>query len=268
MKTVRRPPYPKWNPGYLPCSSLTPLPLSSRRPSVSFGGFGVKSAKPVVNLGAAALKESERKAVDHARWREIGRFRAYSGMHGGWPPGTQGGSATVTSDAVCPRPGVNVTLSPTVGSHPGGLVFPALTLNSYLVSPSSLVMRPLFSGGFVQETSPVAAEAVELPHTGSNSRTPNRPSSAAVRIRFMMASLGTYGSTRTETNQCHSTASIRPGDAQQRRAKNERVRYVPRRGPPQDDSISSSRAWPRAVRHVPRLGRRSAPCPRSALVES
>ena len=31
MKTVRRPPYPKWNPGYFPCSSLTPLPLSSRR---------------------------------------------------------------------------------------------------------------------------------------------------------------------------------------------------------------------------------------------
>ena len=42
MKTVRRPPYPKCNPGYFPCSSLTPLPLSSRRPSVSFGGFGLK----------------------------------------------------------------------------------------------------------------------------------------------------------------------------------------------------------------------------------
>ena len=41
MKTVRRPPYPKWNPCYFPCSSLTPLPLSSRRPSVSFGGFGL-----------------------------------------------------------------------------------------------------------------------------------------------------------------------------------------------------------------------------------
>ena len=37
MKTVRRPPYPKWNPGYFPCSSLTPLPLSSRRPSVDSG---------------------------------------------------------------------------------------------------------------------------------------------------------------------------------------------------------------------------------------
>ena len=43
LKTVRRPPiYPK-TPGHLPCSSLThPLPLSSRRPSVSFGGFGIE----------------------------------------------------------------------------------------------------------------------------------------------------------------------------------------------------------------------------------
>ena len=45
MKTVRRPPYPKWNPGYFPCSSLTPLPLSSRRPSVSFGGFGLRMTR-------------------------------------------------------------------------------------------------------------------------------------------------------------------------------------------------------------------------------
>ena len=45
LKTLRRPPiYPK-TPGHLPCSSLThPLPLSSRRPSVSFGGFGTKGA--------------------------------------------------------------------------------------------------------------------------------------------------------------------------------------------------------------------------------
>ena len=45
LKTLRRPPiYPK-TPGHLPCSSLThPLPLSSRRPSVSFGGFGLRKA--------------------------------------------------------------------------------------------------------------------------------------------------------------------------------------------------------------------------------
>ena len=44
LKTLRRPPiYPK-TPGHLPCSSLThPLPLSSRRPSVSFGGFGLRT---------------------------------------------------------------------------------------------------------------------------------------------------------------------------------------------------------------------------------
>ena len=46
LKTVRRPPiYPK-TPGHLPCSSLThPLPLSSRRPSVSFGGFGLRPTR-------------------------------------------------------------------------------------------------------------------------------------------------------------------------------------------------------------------------------
>ena len=47
LKTVRRPPiYPK-TPGHLPCSSLThPLPLPSPRPSVSFGGFGVRRPIP------------------------------------------------------------------------------------------------------------------------------------------------------------------------------------------------------------------------------
>ena len=49
LKTVRRPPiYPK-TPGHLPCSSLThPLPLPSRRPSVSFGGFGLTSSLALV----------------------------------------------------------------------------------------------------------------------------------------------------------------------------------------------------------------------------
>ena len=43
LKTLRHPPiYPK-SPDHLPCSSLThPLPLPSRRPSVSFGGFGFR----------------------------------------------------------------------------------------------------------------------------------------------------------------------------------------------------------------------------------
>ena len=58
MKTVRRPPYPKWNPGYFPCSSLTPLPLSSRRPSVSFGGFGLSGNV----IGAYNVYEAARMA--------------------------------------------------------------------------------------------------------------------------------------------------------------------------------------------------------------
>ena len=56
LKTGRRPPiYPK-TPGHLPCSSLThPLPLPSRRPSVSFGGFGFKTStvSPAADLSAA-----------------------------------------------------------------------------------------------------------------------------------------------------------------------------------------------------------------------
>ena len=57
MKTVRRPPYPKWNPGYFPCSSLIPLPLSSRRPSVSFGGFGLKEGDSKAAAAAAISHE-------------------------------------------------------------------------------------------------------------------------------------------------------------------------------------------------------------------
>ena len=71
MKTVRRPPYPKWNPGYFPCSSLTPLPLSSRRPSVSFGGFGLKA-----HLGVFALaKQAGVISPDYSVFRERGSVK-------------------------------------------------------------------------------------------------------------------------------------------------------------------------------------------------
>ena len=63
MKTVRRPPYPKWNPGYFPCSSLTPLPLSSRPPSVSFGGFGVRRRSGTVH-GPVAVADHGGGSVD------------------------------------------------------------------------------------------------------------------------------------------------------------------------------------------------------------
>ena len=41
LKTVRRPPIYPNEPSHLPCSPSPTLPLSSRRPSVSFGGFGL-----------------------------------------------------------------------------------------------------------------------------------------------------------------------------------------------------------------------------------
>ena len=59
MKTVRRPPYPKWNPCYFPCSSLTPLPLSSRRPSVSFGGFGLTLSSGTIQLRRPRVRDTE-----------------------------------------------------------------------------------------------------------------------------------------------------------------------------------------------------------------
>ena len=64
LKTVRRPPiYPK-TPGHLPCSSLThPLPLSSRRPSVSFGGFGfTNAAEKVISIHSDAWKDGGKTA--------------------------------------------------------------------------------------------------------------------------------------------------------------------------------------------------------------
>ena len=70
MKTVRRPPYPKWNPGYFPCSSLTPLPLSSRRPSVSFGGFGLRKVTTAyrrIFMIAFIQRGSEGNQVDSSR---------------------------------------------------------------------------------------------------------------------------------------------------------------------------------------------------------
>ena len=56
LKTVRRPPIYRKSPGHLPCSSLThPLPLPSRRPSVSFGGFGLRNDSPVPDTAHMAL---------------------------------------------------------------------------------------------------------------------------------------------------------------------------------------------------------------------
>ena len=95
MKTVRRPPYPKWNPGYFPCSSLTPLPLSSRRPSVSFGGFGLIRRGEVVFLidttaGKLRLIPAETHDVEGGPFPEEWEYRLTLG----------GPSKTVTHDFV------------------------------------------------------------------------------------------------------------------------------------------------------------------------
>ena len=73
LKTVRRPPiYPK-TPGHLPCSSLThPLPLSSRRPSVSFGGFGLRA----MNGYLLTIDGTDNETVSTMRERHPRELRA------------------------------------------------------------------------------------------------------------------------------------------------------------------------------------------------
>ena len=94
MKTVRRPPYPKWNPGYFPCSSLTTLPLSSRRPSVSFGGFGIS-----LRLPDAAPGFRRCFAVDRAGVRPYAPTRRRAAVYRALPPPqtlTPSGTATTS----------------------------------------------------------------------------------------------------------------------------------------------------------------------------
>ena len=82
LKTVRRPPiYPK-TPGHLPCSSLThPLPLSSRRPSVSFGGFGIsfRYRPPVHSVLATSSASSSRPCAPTDRDLRGGCDRGFVG---------------------------------------------------------------------------------------------------------------------------------------------------------------------------------------------
>ena len=71
----RQPPvYPNSSPDHHVCNSLTPLPLSSRRPSVSIGGFGLRPDVGASTLRASKIttgQESGDPAVFAADWNAV-----------------------------------------------------------------------------------------------------------------------------------------------------------------------------------------------------
>ena len=84
MKTVRRPPYPKWNPGYFPCSSLTP-PSAFLTPSIGVlrwiraKGEALRgelrsgenaTSPPDYRPDGASYHGAERKPLSHAAGKE------------------------------------------------------------------------------------------------------------------------------------------------------------------------------------------------------
>ena len=89
LKTGRRPPiYPK-TPGHLPCSSLThPLPLPSRRPSVSFGGFGlrlplyVRALSQLLDGGAEVVSSQQLGGLLQMTPAQIRKDLSYFGRFG------------------------------------------------------------------------------------------------------------------------------------------------------------------------------------------
>ena len=94
LKTGRRPPiYPK-TPGHLHCSSLThPLPLPSRRPSVSFGGFGVNGGEIMYRQGGSRAEMWRLKSVPPVAFNQERPNLTEGGLdvQGGYlPPCSQG----------------------------------------------------------------------------------------------------------------------------------------------------------------------------------
>ena len=135
MKTVRRPPYPKWNPGYFPCSSLTPLPLSSRRPSVSFGGFGLKN-KLAMAEGMGATHVIDASSEDSvARIQELtgGMGADYSFEVIGSPATIQQAFSSVHAGGTCV----------VIGVSPAGA---EVTLPTSMISPERTLMGASFGG--------------------------------------------------------------------------------------------------------------------------
>ena len=59
--TLQPPVYPNSSSDHRACNSLTPLPLSSRRPSVSIGGFGIRRhVEGVTDAAVTAGKVADR----------------------------------------------------------------------------------------------------------------------------------------------------------------------------------------------------------------
>ena len=157
LKTVRWPPiYPK-TPGHLPCSSLThPLPLSSRRPSVSFGGFGLKGSLiswRALNLGVDVsrtdtprLQQKLTQELDVASWSwklaGVAVFAALlPGVAVGTGSGVSGGSAAgvtgLGSDVAAPAEAGTVAIAP-----------PGVGVCSPQASRAARITRAVHSGIF------------------------------------------------------------------------------------------------------------------------
>ena len=99
LKTVRRPPiYPK-TPGHLPYSLTHPLPLSSRRPSVSFGGFGLRMNVSVddgtLAAGTQAFKLQFSTSTSGG-WQDVGDIDSATI----WRGFDEGGATTIDGDTI------------------------------------------------------------------------------------------------------------------------------------------------------------------------
>ena len=69
MKTVRRPPYPKWNPGYFPCSSLTP-PSAFLTPSIGvLRWIQAKYSRRLIHLDDQTVGVVTAHLARQAEWR-------------------------------------------------------------------------------------------------------------------------------------------------------------------------------------------------------
>ncbi len=69
LQTPRQPPvYPNSSPEHRACNSLTPLPLSSRLPSVSIGGFGIRRILGLMSFMVWAWPDRVNR-----NWRPVGR---------------------------------------------------------------------------------------------------------------------------------------------------------------------------------------------------